>query len=192
MNVAALQTFLKNLATVLEESEGRTVAKEFEQVCQGLEPFKSLRVKEFADFLVRAEQYTRDPNLLTMGRGRRRSAAQPVDAEKVRTTALAVRALEDRATDNSVSLVDIKAQVLQIGQPLTKEEAVEVAKEVGIALPRLTKAAALREIRHRLEDRKRAAAGGRRAETPVPAAADAASGHPAPAAPSIADAGTTT
>lgn len=181
MNVAALQSFLKNTATILEQAEGRTIAKELEQVCQGLEPFKELRVKEFAEFLVRAEQYTRDPNLLLLGRGRSRRAVQPINAEKVRTAALAIRALEDRATDDSVSLADIKAQLIQVGQPLTKEEAVEVAKEVGVTPSRMTRAAALREIRHRLEDRKRAASSGRRQPTPAVANAPGSVPTPTPA-----------
>jgi hypothetical protein len=168
MNVAALQSFLKNLAGTLEQADGRAVAKDLEQVCQGLEPFRELRVKDFADFLVRAEQYTRDPNLLTMGRRRGRPPAQPADPEKVRNTALAVRSLEDRATDNSVSMADIKAQLDQLGQPLTGEEAVDVAREVGIAMEgRMTKAAALRQIRHRIEERKRSAVPTRTATTPA-------------------------
>jgi hypothetical protein len=156
MNVAALQSFLKNLANTLEQADGRTVAKELEHVCHGLEPFRELRVKDFADFLVRAEQYTRDPNLLEMGRRRGRPPAQPLDPEKVRKAALAVRSLEDRATDDSVSMPAIKAQLDQLGQTLTGEEAVEVAKEVGITTEgRMTKAAALRQIRQRIEERKR-------------------------------------
>jgi len=179
MNVAALQSFLKNLATVMEQAEGRTIARELEQVCQGLEPFKELRIKEFAEFLIRAEQYTRDPNLLQMGRTRSRRAAQPIDGEKVRTTAIAIRSLEERAADGSITLNDIKTQLGQIGEPLTKEEALEVAKEVGVTPTHQTKAAALREIRHRLEERKRTAAGSR-GEAPVFGSAPA--GNLAPAA----------
>ena len=158
MNVAALQSFLKSLAVTLEHADGRTVAKDLELVCQGLEPFKGLRVKDFAEFLVRAEQYTRDPNLLEMGRRRGRPPAQPLDPEKVRQSALTVRSLEDRASDDSVSMADIRAQLQQLGQSLTGEEAVEVAKEIGITVEgRMTKAVALRQIRQRIEDRKKSA-----------------------------------
>jgi hypothetical protein len=156
MNVEMLQSYFRNLAGVLEQTDGRRAAEDLAAICRGLEPFKQVNLTDFAEFLIKAEQYTRDPNLLQLSQGRERKSAKSLNPETVRAAALEIRTLQERATDGTLPIADIKNQVDRMGRKLSKTEAVEVAREVGIISEQpLSKSEALEKIRMLIEDRQR-------------------------------------
>jgi hypothetical protein len=59
VNVADLQRFLADLARLLNSTESKKTAGELERVVEGLDPFKTISIADFAGFLPRAESYWR-------------------------------------------------------------------------------------------------------------------------------------
>jgi hypothetical protein len=58
MNVSTLQQFLRSLVPALQAADGGLrIAHDLEGVCTGLEPFRSLGLEVFADFLTRCQQF---------------------------------------------------------------------------------------------------------------------------------------
>src|SRR4026207_1780594 len=56
MQVAALEQFLRSLASALEAA-GSARGADIAQACKALEPFRAIGVLEFATFLAKAREY---------------------------------------------------------------------------------------------------------------------------------------
>lgn len=153
MQVADLQSFLKSLSGPLGAAGGKKVADELDRAAGGLEPFRDLTIAQFADFLMRADEYARTGVIPTKGKPARRSAST-VDRAKVQGLAQEVLGLYERAVDESVEYSAIEAEVARWGKKLNKNEAVELAREVGLNGPIKTKKAALEEVRRKIVERK--------------------------------------
>ncbi len=154
MTVADLQQFVRNLGMTLAGAGAKSVAADLERMAAGLQPFHTLSLAQFSDFLVQAESYARTGVVPTSGKGRARAAAsKPGSAEKVRAATERIRALYERAVDPSVQYTAIDAEVKSLDK-LTKDEAIQVARELGLAAPLKTKKAALDEIRRKIRERK--------------------------------------
>jgi copper homeostasis protein CutC len=153
MNIAELQQFIKSLVPPLTGSGApRKITDDLERICTGLEPFRDKPIAEFADFLVRAEEYHRTG--IVPGKKRASPKPQTIDQEKVLTAAQGVKALFERAFDAEMSAETLNHELEQLIQPLNTAEIVQVAQETGAGQAK-TKKAALEGIGRMIRERKR-------------------------------------
>jgi hypothetical protein len=154
MTVADLQAFVRNLSVTLASAGAKKPADELESIAAGLEPFQVLGLAQFSNFLITAENYARTGIVPTTGKGRAKAAAPKVDsAEKVRLAGERVSALYDRAVAPDLQYTAIEAEIKALNK-LTKDEAVQVARQLGIAATLKTKKAAMEEIKRKITERK--------------------------------------
>lgn len=154
MRVGNLQRLLGDLSQFLLESEGKKVGDELARLRTGLEPFKDLTLGDFVAFLAKAEEYRRTGTVSgSRGTGRGKSA---VDGEKVRAATQQVLALAERATDPGLQYAAIASELQQLDKrlKLSAPEAIQLAREVGVAAVVRTKKAALAEVQRMIEERK--------------------------------------
>src|SRR5207237_6912761 len=104
-----------------------------------------------ADFLAQAESYART-GVLSAGQ-RSRRAAPVADRSRVQAAAQLVLALSERAVAEDLAYTAIDAEIKKLGK-LTKDEVLNLAREVGITAPFKTTKAALAEIHRRTAERK--------------------------------------
>jgi hypothetical protein len=153
MNVAELQLFIKSLVPPLTGSGApRKVTDDLERICTGLEPFRDRPIAEFADFLVRAEEYQRTG--VAPGKKRASPKPQQVDQAKVLTAAQGIKALTERAMDTELAAPTIDAELEQLVQPLNTAALLQVAQEVGAGQVK-NKKTALEEISRMIREGKR-------------------------------------
>lgn len=157
MNVADLQQHLRDLAKLLQSAKAGKVPDELTAICDGLAPFVGLSLADFADFLRRADAYSRGelppvplkPTKRRGSGGRVKKVAIDVDA-----LAAEVRALYERATDPTVTTEQID-ETLRPLQGLKRAELVTVAEAIGYQVPKSKKVAEIGgEIRKWIETRR--------------------------------------
>lgn len=153
MKVADLQLFLNSLTGPLAASGGKKVADELTAAAAGLQPFETMTVAQFADFLRQAEEYHRT-GILPAKSTSRRKAATPPDPAKLAKAVETLQALYERAGANAVDYSTIESEVGRINKSLKKDELVTVAKDFGIASTPKTKKAAAEAIQRRIVERK--------------------------------------
>ncbi|MCS6978365.1 MAG: hypothetical protein NZM31_15355 [Gemmatales bacterium] len=169
MNVRELQQFIRSLhAPLAAAGAPRKITDDLERIVAGLEPFRDRPLAEFADFLVRAEEYHRTG--VVSGRRRQR---QPVDQNKVLEAAQNFKGLCERALDPDVSSESIEGELNRIVEPLNDAELRQVVQEVGGQAVR-TRKSALAELNRLLRE------GRRPAETPAETRAEMPSEETAP------------
>jgi len=156
MNVDDLRQFLQSLSQPLNTSGAKAAAGDLDRMCAGLEPFRTLSVAQFADFLVNAEAYARTGVVPTTGRGKpaAKAAAKTGDPQALAAAVEQIRALYDRVTSPEVTYATIEAEVKRLDKAFGKDAVLEIARGLDIAGPLKTKKAALEEIHHRLRERK--------------------------------------
>ncbi len=155
MTVADLQQFVRNLGVTLASAGAKKPADELERIAAGLAPFQVLTLAQFSDFLVTAENYARTGIVPTTGKGRTKAAAPKLDsAEKIRDAVERVKSLYERAVDPNLQFTAIDAELKAVDKQLSKDEAVQVARETGIAAALKTKKAAMDAIKRRIHERK--------------------------------------
>ncbi len=157
MNVADVQQHFAELARLLRAAGAAKASDELGAVQRCLEPFRSLTVKAFADFLARAEAYSRGEVPLTPSRARgpRAAGGTPAGTKADEPTlASAVRALYDQATSPSVTA----EQVTELGsqlQGLSKDSLVRVAEGIDLkGMKSKSKGAIVQAIQQRILARK--------------------------------------
>jgi hypothetical protein len=133
MKVAELQDYLANLGRCLQASGAKSVAKDLETISQAMVPFRDQSLKVFADFLIRAEAYSRGelPPSGKAGRGSNRprsTGKESVDAEGV---ARMVRDLYDRVSDPAVTADQIEAGLQPLAK-LSKDGLIAVAEAIDL------------------------------------------------------------
>jgi hypothetical protein len=176
MNVSAVQEFLRGLAGPLTAAGApRKITDDLLRIAEGLEPFRDQPLAQFADFLVRAEEYHRTGVIPV----RRRRRKEP-DPAKVLQAAQEFKALAERAWDAELPEETLHAQLQQILEPLSRKELLQVLQEVGgPAVRRRDKAVA--ELKRLLHQGRpvapAAAAQAEPAEAPLP---EPAATDPAP------------
>lgn len=158
MKVADLQQHFGDLARLLDASGAKAVASDLTAIERGLHPFRDLPAKEFADFLVRAEAYSRGEVPLVQPTGKRGSTARPTRAvpSTPNVDALAAEAhdLYEQAASPSVSIEQIDALVAKFGT-LSKDGLVIVAERIGLkGMKSKGKGAVQEAIRLRMLSRK--------------------------------------
>lgn len=155
MTVHDLQQFVSSLAVPLAAAGAKKAADDLRLTVAGIEPFKDLTIPQFNDFLAKAESYARTGILPMTSSGRaKKPAAGASGPEKVREASQRVLALYERAIDPELQYSAIDAEIKSLERGLSKDEAIEVAREIGIAKSLKTKKAALEEIARKIKDRK--------------------------------------
>ncbi len=155
MRVADLQSFLKALATPLAASGAKKeILDDLDRACDGLNPFAEHQVKDFAGFLVRAEEYARTGVLPVQAKPARapRATKPKAPAITIEDAGASLGSLYDRCTSDDVTYEFIAAEVQKLDK-LTAKDLSEVAKHFGV-VPGKTKKASLDAIREKITRRK--------------------------------------
>lgn len=152
MTVAELQLLLSDLSKFLRASEAAKVAGEIEYISARLAPFREYKLKVFADFLVKAEEYSRGALAPTRKSTTRKGKADPAAVEQACER---VHQLYNQAIDPSTTLEQIESavQVLQDLDP-TKARLDELARNMGFVQKFKSKAEVVKAIRQKILSRK--------------------------------------
>jgi hypothetical protein len=153
VTVAELQLLLSDLGKFLRASESAKVAGELEYISAKLAPFQEYKLKAFADFLEKAEAYSRGA-LAPSGRGAGGRKGK-TDAAAVEQACQRVLELYGKAIDPSVTTEQIETAVksLQDVDP-AKARLDEIARQMGYSQKFRSKADVLKAIRQKIIDRK--------------------------------------
>lgn len=143
------------MITPLEASGAKKeIVDDLGRACDGFDPFASHSVKDFAAFLVRAEEYARTGIVPV-----RATAARAPRTTKPKAPALSledaqglVTSLYDRSISDDVTYEHITAEVQKLDK-LTAKDLVEVAKHFGV-VPGKTKKASLDAVLDKISRRK--------------------------------------
>lgn len=154
MHVSAIQQFLRSLIEPLRASEAKqAILNDLELACAALDPFHARTLKEFADFLKRADEYDRTGVLKpppTAG-GRAPRGPKPPTLSMARALAI-VNELYANATAEDLNLDRIQAELKPL-DTLKKPELDQLAEQFGVGKQK-TKKAALDAIERKITDRR--------------------------------------
>jgi hypothetical protein len=133
MKVSDLQAYLENLGHCLSASGAKQVAIDLAAVSVGLKPFRDLPLKGFADFLVRAEAYSRGevPLAGKPARSAGTRAGRGKVAVDVDELARSIRDLWDRVADPAVRAEQIEGALRPL-PGLNKNALLEVAEAIEL------------------------------------------------------------
>jgi hypothetical protein len=155
MRVADLQSFLRALATPLAASGAKKeILDDLERACDGLNPFADHPIKDFAGFLVRADEYARTGGLPVQAKPARapRPAKPKAAAITIDDANALLASLYERCTSDDVTYEFITAEVQKLDK-LSATDLKEVDKHFGV-VPGKTKKASLDAIREKITRRK--------------------------------------
>ncbi|MBY0586852.1 hypothetical protein K2X85_06730 [bacterium] len=155
MDVSHLKQFILNLALPVRASGGAKVANELEQTAEALSPFASLSMRDFAEFLEKADLYHREgivPTKAITG-GSKRSPALKGD-ELVKDLAQQIGKILESATDSTQSYESLTDQMASVLKKPTKAIVLLVAKELHIPGTFKTKGDAVAAIAALATDRR--------------------------------------
>jgi hypothetical protein len=155
MRVADLQSFLRALSTPLAASGAKKeILDDLERACDGFKPFAEHQIKDFAGFLVRAEEYARTGIVPVQAKPARapRAPKAKVPALTLADAHALVTSLYDRSTSDDVTYDSITAEAQKI-EKLTAKDLSEVARSFGV-VPGKTKKASLDAILDKIKRRK--------------------------------------
>jgi hypothetical protein len=153
VTVAELQLLLSDLGKFLRASESAKVAGELEYISARLAPFREYKLKAFADFLEKAEAFSRGELApKKTGGGGKKAKADPAALEQACQQILDVYG---KAIDPSVTLEQIEATVqsLQALDP-PKKRLDELARQMGYSQKFHSKPDVHKAIRQKIIGRK--------------------------------------
>jgi hypothetical protein len=159
MNVANLQRHLADLKTLLEESGVKgAVLTDLGAIVEALKPFQSHPLKDFADFLVRAEAFSRGEVPVTPPKGQRAVKPSTTKAKEaapdVSSLTHEAKRLWDQAAEPSVTVEMIESLAGRLAK-LSKPGLETVAGALELKLAKsASKPAILQAIKSRILDRK--------------------------------------
>ena len=149
MTVAELQMLLADLSKFLRASESAKVAGELEYISARLAPFRDYKLRAFADFLEKAEAYSRGA-LAPKGKGggAKKGKADPAAVEQAcqRTMDLYRRAIDPAVT---VEQIEAAVQALRELDP-PKAQLDELARQMGYTQKFKAKADVIKAIRQKI------------------------------------------
>jgi hypothetical protein len=153
VTVSELQLLLSDLGKFLRASESAKVAGELEHISTRLAPFRDYKLKAFADFLEKAEAYSRGALApKAKGGGARKGKADPAAVEQACQRVLE---LYGKAIDPAITLEQIESAVealQQLDPPKARLD--ELARQVGYSQKFKAKADVLKAIRQKIVGRK--------------------------------------
>jgi hypothetical protein len=132
----------------------KEIVEDLERACEGLEPFASHAVKDFAGFLARAEEYARTGIVPVQAKAARaprvtKPKAPALSLEEARAL---VNSLYERSISDDVTYEFLSAEVRKLDK-LNAKDLTEVAKHFGV-VPGKTKKASLDAILDKITRRK--------------------------------------
>jgi hypothetical protein len=152
VTVADLQQFLSDLSKLLRASRAATVAAELDHASSKLAPFRDQSLKAFADFLEKADAYSKGALAprATATRGKKKTSPAEVDEACSRLLALYGRAIDPAVT---VDEIVAAAQSLEEKDPPMAKLA-ELLGQMGTMQKFKKKADALKAVRQKILGRK--------------------------------------
>jgi hypothetical protein len=159
MTVADLQQYFENLARVVRAAPAAKAADELEHIGRGLAPFRSMSLKDFSDFLARAEEFARTGQVSAAPtKGKARSATRSTAAAKTKPDAAALaqeaKRLYDQAATASVAEADLQALAANLNK-LTKDGLKAVCGAIDLIVKNtMKKDEMIREIQAKIEGRQ--------------------------------------
>jgi hypothetical protein len=169
VTVGDVQGLLNGLAALLAANQGEKPASEFQAFCAGLEPFKHLPVRQFAQVLRDAAGQLSggaasgpaSPQADSAGPAPRSGPASSRsglhtkdDAEAVARAVAELKALYDRFTDPTLTPMGIEAEVERLGREFDVGGLKAVARGFGITSGIDTKIATKKKLVARIVERK--------------------------------------
>jgi hypothetical protein len=152
MNVADLQQHLANLGRLLEASGAKGVAADLGAIRDGLAPFRDHSLKTFAEFLIKADTYTKGGLVPVAGGGKRRAGAEEQARGDLESLGRELQSLYERSSSPEVTTDQIDALVGRLAA-LPKDGL--AAEGIGLmGMKAKTKPAIQGAIRQRILDRK--------------------------------------
>ena len=132
----------------------KEIVEDLQRACEGLEPFASHSVKDFAAFLVRAEEFSRTGIIPVQAKPARaaRTPKPKLPALSLEDAQSLVASLYDRSISDDVTYEHITAEVQKLDK-LNAKDLTEVAKHFGV-VPGKTKKASLDAILDKITRRK--------------------------------------
>jgi hypothetical protein len=153
VTVAELQLLLNDLGKFLRAAESSRVAGELEEICAKLQPFREYRLRAFADFLVKADEYSR--GVLAPKPARSRARKSKSDPQAIDQACQQLVQLYDRAVEPDVSVELIEAAVATLESlDAPKARLDELARSMGFAQKFRSKADVLKAVRQKIVGRK--------------------------------------
>ena len=153
MTVAELQLHLSDLGKFLRASGATAVAGELDYISGKLTPFREYKLKPFADFLEKAEAYSRGALApKAKGGGARKGKADPAAVEQAFHRVLE---LYGKAIDPAVTLEQIESAVGTLQElDAPKARLDELARQLGYSQKFKAKADVLKAVRQKIVGRK--------------------------------------
>ena len=152
MKVSELELFLSALAQPLSSSGAKSAGDELLRASKALIPFREQSVSQFADFLIKAEEYQRTGIVSTKQKAVKKSPA--IDESKVDAALSRIKELYEKATASGNEFDDLKKEVTAITKPLKKNEVLRVAKGFSLEQSFRTKTMAVEAIQKKIVARK--------------------------------------
>jgi hypothetical protein len=166
VNIGDVQSFLRNLGSLLAAHQAKKPATDFDAFCGGLEPFREQSLATFAQLLRDAAEYQRTGILPVQPAKKARKPATPKagtakqvlkkkdDVQAVDAAAATLQGLFDRATDPALTHEAIEAEVSRIEREFDFEGLKAVARKFGVSSGLTTKSATGSKILGRIAERK--------------------------------------
>jgi len=155
MTVGTLDEFLRRLADVMEAADGKAAGvRDVRALADKLKPFGSLTLAAFADFLVKADAYSRGDLAAVFGKPK--PVARPTktaDPNRVPAAVERLKTLYGRSLDPSVTGDTVRETINGINS-FTKLELDQVAAGCGFHQKFKTKAGLLDALQKWILDRK--------------------------------------
>jgi len=155
MIVLDIQEFLRDMSRlVIAAGASRPVQSELERVYESLEPFKTLTLGAFADFLVLAETYRTTDVIPDSGaKSATRKAKPNAPPADVETYATRILQLYEDVIQETVGYDAIDSFIEEMNKKLNKEEVLTVYHRFQFT-GKPTKGKALEAMKHKLYQRK--------------------------------------
>jgi len=150
MKIAHVQDLLMNFSKWHETAGGKQIASELERFSRGLDAHRDLSISEFCEILQRSSAECNGNN----GASKSTKAKPKPDQEKIQIAVHDLQILLDRSTHPDLTYEVIDAEIDRLDGLLSKDEGMEVAKELGISTSGKSKIAVLQEVGRRASARK--------------------------------------
>jgi hypothetical protein len=161
MRIADLQDCFASIRQMIcAAGANQSVLNELDAITRGLAPFREFALKDFADFLIRAEAFSRgEVPIVVSSRGGSKSGRAKGGTPKepkvdVQVLVAEARRLYDHASSANTTnqIIDEFVRKLSV---LTKPQIVQVASATDFKVPgKMTKAEAIEAVKQRIIDRK--------------------------------------
>jgi hypothetical protein len=150
MKVGDFHELVRGLARAMAGDSAKA-AGELERLAAGLEPFQDWTIADLADFLQRAEEYSRTG---VVPATKRKPSSLSLDSEAIAQSRTQLDQLFERAIEPQTTYSQIQQQVRDICKGLGKEEIIAVAKQFGVSESLKSRKDALDKIEIRIARRK--------------------------------------